>query len=165
MEPRTQAARFGRLRKDRPGSRRCYWWRPVGDIRLACRHVRKHDASMSFTANPTSNKSFWMNAVNLWTLLGPNHRWKIPHRLAAKLFPYIDVSKTKIWNYCPNYYKPNYIKCVMSKYSRLSGDCNDVRYPEKGSSGRLLRRMMPNAYADGENHLKCIWMNWTILIL
>lgn len=76
-------------------------------------------------------------------------KWKIPHRLAAKLWPYIDVSKTDVWKICPNYYKPNYIKCVMSKYSRLSGDCNDIRYPEKASSGRLLRRLLPNAYADG----------------
>jgi peroxidase len=76
-------------------------------------------------------------------------KWKIPHHLAAKLWPYIDVSKTDVWKICPNYYKPNYLKCVLSKYSRLSGDCNDVHYTEKASSGRLLRRLLPNAYADG----------------
>lgn len=77
------------------------------------------------------------------------YRFKIPTRLAAHILPYLDTTKTDIWNICPNYYKPNYIQCVASKYSRISGDCNDLNNPIKGSAGRLLKRLLPNAYADG----------------
>ncbi|CAG0919726.1 unnamed protein product [Notodromas monacha] len=76
-------------------------------------------------------------------------KFKLDPRVAAQILPHMDVSKTKIWEICPMYYKPDHIKCTMVKYPRITGDCNDGKDEDKASSGRLLRRLLPNGYSLG----------------
>ena len=36
-----------------------------------------------------------------------------------------------------------------ARYRTISGRCNNLVYPEWGSAGQTLKRLLPNAYEDG----------------
>ena len=52
-------------------------------------------------------------------------------------------------NLRPRHESPN---CdPFARYRTLSGRCNNLGRPEWGSAGATLRRLLPNAYADGRD--------------
>ncbi|XP_003743011.1 chorion peroxidase [Galendromus occidentalis] len=61
--------------------------------------------------------------------------------------PKIDTSRTIIDDICPTFLKP--IKCEVSRYRTLTGQCNNLQNPSWGSVRSAMVRFLPPAFADG----------------
>ncbi|CAL4190610.1 unnamed protein product, partial [Meganyctiphanes norvegica] len=64
-----------------------------------------------------------------------------------KSLPKLDVSKTAIAGYCPDYASP--MTCVPGKYRRTDGLCNNLKNPTWGATRATFERLLLPAYSDG----------------
>ncbi|XP_022651813.1 peroxidase-like isoform X2 [Varroa destructor] len=74
-------------------------------------------------------------------------RFRLSYQEIVFGLPKIDTSRTIINDICPTFLKP--IKCEVSRYRTLSGQCNNLENPSWGSTRSAMVRFMPPAYADG----------------
>ena len=82
--------------------------------------------------------------------------------LLEPLLQTIEIMQNNLTNYCYFFIGRNrqcFLKirpsnepssCDYSaRYRTISGRCNNLVYPEWGSAGQTLKRLLPNAYEDG----------------
>ncbi|XP_068229141.1 peroxidase-like [Palaemon carinicauda] len=63
------------------------------------------------------------------------------------LLPTVDVSKTDIAQFCPDF--ASHIDCSAGIYRRYDGLCNNLQVPTLGASRSVFARLVRPAYSDG----------------
>jgi len=76
-------------------------------------------------------------------------RHRIPHHVAAALFPQIDTLQTNIRQICPKQMVPGGYYCTDSYYNRADGYCMNPYHPTWGGAGQPMKRFIIPKYADG----------------
>ena len=61
--------------------------------------------------------------------------------------PMIDMSRTRMWNECPDHVKP--VPCTMERYRTYTGHCNNMKHPNWGAAYTPFVRYLPPVYANG----------------
>lgn len=61
--------------------------------------------------------------------------------------PMIDMSRTRMWEECPDHVKP--IPCTVERYRTYTGHCNNLKHQSWGAAYTPFVRYLPPVYADG----------------
>lgn len=67
--------------------------------------------------------------------------------------PMIDVSRTRLWDECPDHVKP--IPCTVERYRTFTGHCNNLKHQSWGAAYTPFVRYLPPVYANGQ-YLGCM---------
>ncbi|CAH0392630.1 unnamed protein product [Bemisia tabaci] len=65
------------------------------------------------------------------------------------LLQQIDTTQTHIREVCPTVVNTTRLYCTPTRYRRLDGACNNIRYPLRGAALLPFKRLLPAQYADG----------------
>lgn len=65
-------------------------------------------------------------------------RFNLPREIILFALPKINTMKTKLKDICPAYLMP--VKCEISKYRTLTGQCNNLDYPSWGAARSAMIR-------------------------
>lgn len=78
-----------------------------------------------------------------------DRRFQLSPDEILKGLPLIDLSRTKIWDECPGFFKP--IPCTIERFRTYNGLCNNLKHPTWGATFTPFVRNLPPMYADGNN--------------
>ncbi|XP_035706315.1 peroxidase isoform X2 [Folsomia candida] len=79
--------------------------------------------------------------------------FEISQEHIEKLLPELDLELTDVWSFCPLQFR-NRKDCKLSIYRELNGRCNNLNFPEWGSTFTPFRYLIPADRPDGIEYPK-----------